>query len=203
MDGKTKSLFLSGCTLCNASTVAGLTLATPLEQSNLKGLRSCPRSILLSAELTTESLKSECEVDGVLKQVPKIVPGATIKLNTALNRFKGVGSSIALLKRSDKRLSSLDQLADTISFQDEGEDVGIFRALIITLDRKGSKSSKEGIDVKVGVDSFSAGGEAAKAITGSWGALEEAKEEEEEEVVCMFCIMLALCGILLSVKLEA
>ena len=64
---------------------------------------------MLSAELTTESLKSECEVDGVLKQVPKIVPGATIKLNTALNRFKGVGSSIALLKRSDKRLSSLDE----------------------------------------------------------------------------------------------
>ena len=167
MDGKTKSLFLSGCSFRNARIVEGLILATPLEQSNLKALRSCPRSILLSAALTAESFESECEVDGVLKQVPKIVPGATIKLNTALNRFKGVGSSIALLKMSDKRLSSLDQLADTISFHDDGEEVGIFRALTITLDRKGSKSSKEGIDVKVGGDNFSAGGEAVKATTGS------------------------------------
>ena len=95
------------------------------------------------------------------------MPGATIKLNTVLNRFKGVGSSIALLKISDKRLSSLDQLADTISFQDDGEEVGMFRALTITLDRKGSKSSKEGIDVKVRGYNFSAGGEAAKATTGS------------------------------------
>jgi hypothetical protein len=58
-------------------------------------------------------------------------------------------------------------LEDTISFQDKGEDVGIFRALTITLERKGSKSSKEGMAVKVGGDNFSAGGEAAKAITGS------------------------------------
>ena len=142
------------------SLSAGVIFETPLEQSNLKALRSCPRSILLSAALIEESLESACEVDGVLKQVPKIVPGATIKLKTALNRFKGVGSNIALLKMSDRRLSSLDQLTDTISFQDEGEDVGIFRALIITLDRKGSKSSKEGIDVKVGGDNFSAAGEA-------------------------------------------
>ena len=91
-------------------------------------------------------------------------------------------------------------MADTISFQDDGEEVGIFRALTITLDKKGSKSSKEGKEVKVGGDNFSAGGDAAKAITGSWGALEE---ETEEEAGCMSCIVLALCEILLSVKLEA
>ena len=54
--------------------------------------------------------------------------------------------------------------------------------------------------MKVGGDNFSAGGDAAKAITGSWGALEE---ETEEEAGCMSCIVLALCEILLSVKLEA
>ncbi len=127
VEGKIKSLFLSGCSFCSARTVAGLILATPLEQSNLKALRSCPRSILLSAALTAPSGESDCEVDGVLKHVPRTVPGATIKLKTALNKLIGVGSNIALLKRRAKRLSSLDQFADTISFQDHGDDVGMFR----------------------------------------------------------------------------
>jgi len=56
--------------------------------------------------------------------------------------------------------------SNPISFQDAGDDVGMFRALTMTLVRKGSKSSKEGIVVKVGGDNFSCGGDDCLNIRG-------------------------------------
>jgi hypothetical protein len=102
-----------------------------------------------------------------LKNEPKTVPGATKKLNTALNKFSGVGSKTALSNISASRDSSLDHALDITSFHDEGDETGIFRALTITFVRKGSKSSKVGTESKDGMRSFSGVGVETKEATGS------------------------------------
>ena len=63
--------------------VEAFTLATPCELSALQALRSWPRRILLSAELTAESEFSDLVVVCCLKQGPSTVAGAEIKSNTA------------------------------------------------------------------------------------------------------------------------
>ena len=104
----------------------------------------------LRAVFTAESKLSDRELDGGLKQVPKIEPGAIIKLKTALNKFKGVGSVIALSNTDVSRVNSRDQPLVMTSFHVVGEDAGILRALTITLVRKGRSSSKEGTVLKIG-----------------------------------------------------
>ncbi len=103
-------------------------------------------------------MEVEWVVDGALKQVPSTVPGAIIKFQTALNKFSGVGSRIALSKSKARRSSSFDQFPATLPFQAEGDDDGMFRALTIAFVRKGSRSSNEGMVEKTGGVSFSAGG---------------------------------------------
>ena len=71
------------CNFLRAEMVAASTLATPSELSALQAFRSCPRSILLSAELTAESELSERDVLCALKHGPSMVPGAHMKLETA------------------------------------------------------------------------------------------------------------------------
>jgi hypothetical protein len=79
-----------------------------------------------------ESRESERVFDGVLKKGPSTAPGATRKLNTALNRFRGVGSIMARSSKDPSRISSLAQVPEMAFFQAAGGEAGIFRALIIT-----------------------------------------------------------------------
>lgn len=127
---------------------------------------------MFSAEFTDDSAESEWFGLGVLKKVPRTVPGAEMKLKTALKRFRGVGSSMALSRIVESRLNSVFQLLVTISFQLEAEEAGIFLALTMVLLRKGRSFSKAGTVVKVGAMSFSAGGAAMKEATGSRGWFE-------------------------------
>ena len=114
--GNTKSDLRSGCKLLSAEMVAGVIFATPKELSSLEALRSWPHRIFFKAALTTQSERSECETDGILKQGPSTVPGAETKLNTALNKFMGEGLRTALSKSRATLVSSLNQQARADSF---------------------------------------------------------------------------------------
>ena len=81
MAGSTRSAFLSGCNFLSGVMVEALTLATPSELSALQALRSCPRMILLSAEVTAESKLSDLVVLCCLKHIT--MPGAEMKEKTA------------------------------------------------------------------------------------------------------------------------
>ena len=95
----------------------------------------------------------------------------------ALNKFKGVGSIIALSKTDESRVNSRDQPLVMTSFHVAGEDAGILRALTITLVRKGRSSSKEGTVLKIGGRSLSGMGAETKVRTGSGRALGRHGEE--------------------------
>ena len=98
---------------------------------------------------------------------PSTVPGAEIKLNTALKRFWCVGLDMALSNIFASLASSTDQHMRTRSFQLEGLKVGILRALTIIFVRKGSSSSKSGTCVKPGATIVSGGGVDTKLAVGS------------------------------------
>ena len=106
---------------------------------------------------------------GVLKQGPSTAPGAAIKLNTALNKFRGVGSKIAASKTCPSRTSSLDQQERIDSFHVEVAYAGILRALVIVLVRQGIRSLKDGRLVKTGMGILSAEGAAMKTAVDSAG----------------------------------